>query len=309
MRKKYFVLVAIFGITCFLNVAIAQPKDSSKTVDLFADLDNESKSIDANSTDFANATFKATKIINGHSVEMVGKHNLDYRISHRFGFFSSGAYELFGLDNATIRNGLDYGVCDKLTIGLGRSSVDKEFDGYIKYKLLRQSTGKIKIPVSIVYVMSAMNYTLKSTKDISFTNRMSYAHQVLIARKFSDNVSLQLTPTLVHINLVNLSKEDNNLYSLGFGGRVKISKRLAINAEYFYQFNKLEGTTNSFSLGLDIETGGHVFQLHFTNSTGMTERSFITNTVGDWGKNDIRFGFNIGRTFVTKKMKGSRSSY
>ena len=308
MRKKYFVVSAILAITAFSNV-VAQQKDTTKPVDLFADLDKESKASDANSTDYANATFKSLRIINGHSVEMVGKHNLDYTISHRFGFFSSGLYELFGLDNATIRNGLNYGVCDNLTVGLGRSSVDKEFDGYIKYKLLRQSTGKINMPVSLVYVLSAMNYTLKSTEDISFTNRMSYAHQLLIARKFNDNISLQLTPTLVHINLVPYSKNDNNLYSLGIGGRVKISKRVAINGEYFYQFNKLEGTTNSLSFGFDIETGGHVFQLHFTNSTGMTERTFITNTIGDWGKQDIRFGFNISRTFVLKKTKGNRSGY
>ena len=289
--------------------ANSQEKSNEKTVDLFADIDSESKATDKDNTDYTNATFKSLKIINGHSVEMVGKHNLDYRISHRFGFFSSGAYELFGLDNATIRNGLDYGVCDRLTVGIGRSSVDKEFDGYLKYKLLRQSTGKNKMPISLVYVLSAMNYTLKSTDDISFSDRMSYAHQLLIARKFSDNVSFQLTPTLVHINLVPYSKNDNNLFSLGIGGRVKISKRVAINAEYFHQFNQLDGTTNSLSVGFDIETGGHVFQLHFTNSTGMTERTFITNTTGDWGKGDIRFGFNIGRTFVLKKAKGSRSTY
>lgn len=309
MRKKYFVAALVFTIYAFTNIATAQQKDTVKTVDLFSDLDNESKASDVNNTDYASATFKSLKIINGHSTEMVGKHNLDYRISHRFGFFSSGAYELFGLDNATIRNGLDYGVCDRLTIGLGRSSVDKEFDGYIKYKLLRQSTGKVTMPVSVVYLLSAMNYTLKSTDDISFTNRMSYAHQLLIARKFNDNISLQLTPTLVHINLVPYSKNENNLYSMGVGGRVKISKRVAINAEYFHQFNQLDGTTNALSLGFDIETGGHVFQLHFTNATGMTERTFITNTTGDWGNGDIRFGFNIARTFVLKKAKGSRSGY
>ncbi len=194
-------------------------------------------------------------------------------------------------------------------MGVGRSTVDKEYSAYAKYKFLRQSTGKKNVPVSMAYLFSAMHYTLKSSDDISFTNRTSYAHQLIIARKFSDNVSFQLMPTLVHINLVNFSKEDNNLYSLGVGGRVKISKRVAINAEYFHQFNQLTGTTNSLSIGFDIETGGHVFQLHFTNSTGMTERAFITNTTGDWGNGDIHFGFNISRLFSLKKSSGSRNSW
>lgn len=306
MLKKITLYVLIITTICFSNKIIAQ-NDSSKTVDLFADIDKDTKILDA--IDYAGATFKSTRIINAHSVEMIGKHNLDYRISHRFGYINGGAYELFGLDNASMRNGLEYGVTNKLNIGLGRSSIDKEFDGYIKYKLLQQSTGKVTMPISLVYLFSAMHNTLKSTKEISFTNRMAYAHQLLIARKFNDNISLQLMPSLVHINAVPLAKDDNNLYSMGAGGRIKISKRVAINAEYFYQFNKLFGSTNSASIGFDIETGGHVFQLHFTNSTGLTERTFITNTTGNWGNGDVRFGFNVARTFVVKKAKGSRNSY
>lgn len=308
MTKKIIALSLLFINTVFSKDLLGQ-KDTSKTVDLFADLDKEVKATDANTVDYTGATFKSTRVINSHSVEMIGKNNLEYRISHRFGYISGGAYELFGLDNASMRNGLEYGISNRLNVGLGRSSIDKEFDGYIKYKLLRQSTGKVNMPISLVYLFSAMHTTLKSTEELSFTNRMSYAHQLLIARKFSDNFSLQLMPSLVHINAVPLAKDDNNLYSLGIGGRIKISKRVAITGEYFHQFNQLTGTTNSLSFGFDIETGGHVFQLHFTNSTGMTERTFITNTSGDWGAGDIRFGFNVSRMFVLKKAKGSRSSY
>jgi Membrane bound beta barrel domain (DUF5777) len=306
--KKYIVCLLAITVATSLNVATAQQKDSTKTTDLFADLDNESKNADANVTDYATATFKSTRIVNGHSIETIGKNNLDFRISHRFGYLNSGGYNLFGLDQATMRMGLDYGVTNRLMVGLGRSNTDKEYDIFAKYKLLRQSTGKCKMPISVTYLGSAMHYTQKGSDEINFTNRTSYANQLLISRKFNDAISLQLAPTWVHINMVNLSSEKNDLFSLGIGGRVKISKRVAITADYYHQLNQLVGTTNSLSVGVDIETGGHVFQLHFTNSLGMTERAFITNTTGDWGKGDIHFGFNITRLFVLKKSAGSRSS-
>jgi len=299
MIKKYSTF--LIAVVAFCNVSQAQQSDSTKKVDLFADLDNESKAVAANTTDYASATFKSTRVVNGHSIETIGKNNLDFRIAHRFGTLNSGSYNLFGLDNATMRIGLDYGVTNRLMIGIGRSTVDKEIDGFVKYKILRQSSGKNNMPITLTYLGSAMHYTLKGSEDISFSNRMSYAHQLLIARKFNDAISFQLSPTLVHINMVEWKKEKNNLLSLGIGGRVKISKRVAITGDYFYQFDKLTDRQNSLSFGVDIETGGHVFQLHFTNSTGMTERSFITNTTGKWGDGDIHFGFNITRLFALKK--------
>ena len=309
MHKFLFDFLVIMFFSGAIQSVQAQQKDSKINVDLFADIDAVAKQSDANSINYTLATFKSIRVVNSHTTEMVGKNNLDFRISHRFGFMNSGSYELFGLDNATVRFGLDYGLSKNINIGIGRSSVDKEFDAYLKYKLLRQSTGKVNMPISLSYVLSAMHYTVKSTENISFSNRNSFSNQLIIARKFSDNVSFQLSPTWVHVNLVPLKKDDNNLFSLGLGGRVKLSKRVAINGEYFHQFNNLTGTTNSLSLGFDIETGGHVFQLHFTNSTGMNERSFITNTTGDWGAGDIRFGFNICRTFVLKKSKENRSTW
>ena len=305
IKKSIFVI----SILLIQNSIKAQQKDSALTKDLFADIEAEAKAIDVNQTNYALATFKSIRVVNSHTTEMVGKNNLDFRISHRFGYLSSGAYNLFGLDNATIRLGFDYGLSSNVNIGIGRSSVDKEFDVYAKFKLLRQSTGKVNMPISMNYVFTAMHYTLKTTENISFNNRNSYAHQLIIARKFSDNISFQLMPSYVHINLVPLKSDANNLFSLGFAGRTKLSKRVALNAEYFHQFNQLSGSINSLSLGFDIETGGHVFQLHCTNSTGMTERTFITNTTGDWGAGDIRFGFNIVRTFTLKKATGSRSTW
>jgi hypothetical protein len=306
MLKKITIICAMILSSTAINKIFAQ-SDSTKTVDLFADLETESKKSDVTTINKITAAFKSTRVVNSHTVEMVGKHNLDFRISHRFGFLSSGAYDLFGLDNATMRMGFDYGLSNKINIGIGRSTVDKEIDAFFKYKILQQSSGKTNMPISIAYVLSAMHYGLKTTPDLSFSNRMSFAHQLLIARKFDDNFSFQLMPSLVHINAVPLITDDNNLYSLGTASRIKISKRVAINAEYFYQFNQLANTTNSLSLGFDIETGGHVFQLHCTNSTGMNERGFITNTTGKWGDGDIRFGFNIVRTFALKKSSNKKT--
>ena len=309
MIKKILCIISILLVCFKTNMAFSQQLDSTKTKDLFADIEQESKLSDQQTTNYTLATFKSIRVVNSHTTELVGKNNLDFRISHRFGYLNSGAYNLFGLDGATVRFGFDYGLSKNINVGIGRSSIDKEFDAYFKYKLLKQSTGKINMPISLVYVFTAMNYTLRGLEEINFNNRTSYAHQFIIAKKISDNVSLQLMPTYIHINLVPLKTDDNNLYSLGFAGRTKLSKRIALNVEYFHQFNQLSGTTNSLSLGFDIETGGHVFQLHFTNSTGMTERTFVANTTGDWGVGDIRFGFNIARTFVLKKSKDNRSTW
>lgn len=259
-------------------------------------------------TDYSTATFKTTRVINMHSVENVARGVMDFRISHRFGFLNTGAYEFFGLDGATLRLGFEYGVSDRLMLGVGRSSNNKAFDGLIKFKLLRQSTGKKKMPISVSLFSSVVLNTLRwaePERENFFSSRLFYTHQILIARKFSDGLSLQFTPTLVHRNLVETAAEKNDVIAFGFGGRQKLTKRTSINAEYFYVLpNQLaERYTNSLSLGFDIETGGHVFQLHFTNSTGMVEPTFVTETVGEWLNGDVHFGFNVSRVFTIKERK------
>jgi hypothetical protein len=259
-------------------------------------------------TDYATATFKTTRVINMHSVENVARGVMDFRISHRFGFLNTGAYEFFGLDGATLRLGFEYGVSDRLMLGLGRSSNNKAFDGLVKFKLIRQSTGKKKMPISVSLFSSVVLNTLRwaePERENFFSSRLFYTHQILIARKFNDGLSLQFTPTLVHRNLVETAAEKNDVIAFGFGGRQKLTKRTSINAEYFYVLpNQLaERYTNSLSLGFDIETGGHVFQLHFTNSTGMVEPTFVTETVGEWLNGDVHFGFNVSRVFTIKERK------
>ena len=252
---------------------------------------------------YTTATFKTTRVINGHSVENNAHGVLDFKISHRFNYLNGGAYEFFGLDGATIRLGLEYGVTDRLMVGIGRSSLEKTLDSFAKYKILRQSSGKKNMPVSVSYFTSVACKTLKwENPELRnyFTSRLFYTHQLLIARKFNESLSLQLSPSMVHRNLVQLSTDHHDIYALGIGGRYKLTKRTSINAEYFYLLpDQLPSdVTNSFSIGFDIETGGHVFQLHFTNSRSMIEKGFITETTGKWGNGDVQFGFNISRVFT-----------
>lgn len=260
------------------------------------------QSEDSLQTSYTQATFKGTRLINGHTVETRSEGVLDVIISHRFGRLNSGAYELFGLDEANVRLGLDYGLNDRLTLGIGRSSFRKVYDGFAKYKLLQQGTGRGSSPLTAVAFSSLAVETLRSQNNLNLSNRLTYVWQLLLARKFSDHLSVQLMPSIVHRNLSLTEADDNDIYLLGAGGRYKLSKRLALNVEYYYQFNQplAENNHNSLSVGLDIETGGHVFQLHLTNSRAMQEKGFLTQTTGDFFEGDIHFGFNISRVFQLK---------
>lgn len=265
----------------------------------------DSQTVDRNGIDYASATFKGTRIINGHSVETVAGGDLQFIISHRFGTLNSGAYNFFGLDESTIRLGLEYGLTDRIEIGVGRSSFEKTYDGFGKYRLLRQSSGLRTMPVSMTAFTSVAARTLRSpdpTRDYVFSTRLSYTYQLLIARKFGERTSLQLSPTLVHHNLVEARQDQNDIYALGFGGRQKLSNRIALTGEYFYLLpgRMSDQVYNSLSAGLDIETGGHVFQLHVTNSKGMIEKFFVSETFGSWGRGDLYFGFNVVRNFTLK---------
>lgn len=259
-------------------------------------------------TEYTTKTFQSTRIINGHSIEITGKGLMDFRIAHRFGTVNGGFYELFGLDNASMRMSFDVGLTPNLMIGVGRSTYQKQYDGFAKYRFLRQRTGERPMPISAAFASSIMMTTMKwqdPTRENLFSSRLQYAHQLILARKFSAGTAIQLMPTLVHYNLVPKATDPNDILALGIGGRQRITKMVSVNAEYYYLLpgSRFEGTTNSFSIGFDLETAGHVFQLHFTNSRGMTERTFISETAGSWGKGNILFGFNISRMFNLQRKK------
>jgi hypothetical protein len=260
------------------------------------------------------ATFKGTRIANGQSVETRKKGVLEFLITHRFGRINSGFYNLFGLDEANIRLALEYAITDNLTMALGRSSFEKTYDGYVKYRLLHQKTGEKTFPISLTLFGSATEITLKDydpDMEPSFADRLTYTSQIFIARKFSHGFSLQLSPTYIHFNTVPTSDDPNDIFALGIGGRIKVSNRVAINGEYYYNFNKFKSfdTYNSIAIGVEIETGGHVFQLVFTNSRPMIEKGFITETTGDFFDGDIHFGFNISRAFHLIKTHDDEKLY
>jgi hypothetical protein len=261
-------------------------------------------------TNYTTATFKSTRIMNGHSIERMPAGQLDVRISHRFGTINSGAYNFFGLDQSNIHLGLEYGITNWLMIGVGRSEFEKTFDGFAKFSIFRQSKGAKEMPVSVSVLTSIALKTLKfpdQTRTNYFTSRLAYVGQVLVARKMNEIFSIQLTPSYVHRNLVATELDPNDIWAMGAGARLKITKRISLNGEYYYIANPKtylsQQIYNPLSVGFDIETGGHVFQLFFTNSLGMTEKQFIGGTTGQWKKGDIHFGFNISRVFTLKKNK------
>jgi len=261
--------------------------------------------------DFATATFKSTRIINGHSIEQMKENQLDFRISHRFGTLNSGLYGLFGLDESYIHFSLEYGIKDWLMLGAGRASQNKTYDGFAKVRLLRQSSGAKFMPFQLSYFTSVEIMTLKFPERPEgtsnyFSSRLAYVNQLLIARKFNENLSVQLSPTFIHRNLVRTELDQNDIYALGVGGRYKLTKRLSLNAEYYYTYKPNSAFLdprpyNALSVGVDIETGGHVFQIMVTNSQGMREGSFIPQTTGSWADGDIHLGFNISRVFAFNK--------
>lgn len=298
--KPFRVFFIIIILAAGTHLRAAAQDDISSMLDSLTD--------EAQTIQYVRAGFKTTRVINGHSFENTGGGVLDMKISHRFGFLSGGAYELFGLDQASIRIGLDYGITDWLMIGAGRSSFEKTYDGFVKLKFLRQSTGMRVMPITAVYLGTTALKTIKLNDDQVnyYSSRFFFTHQLIIGRKFSEGFSFQVMPTIVHRNLVETRGEKNDVFVIGAAARNKITRRLALNAEYYYvlQNQLLPEYRNSFSIGFDIETGGHVFQLHFTNSTSMIEKGFMTETVGNWVDGDIHFGFNVSRVFtIAKKNK------
>jgi Membrane bound beta barrel domain (DUF5777) len=278
------------------------------------DLLKELEKTQGDRTDYTLQTFSGTRVINGHSVETKPGGSLEFIISHRFGTLNSGSYNFWGLDVSTIRLGLEYGITDRLGIGVGRSSLDKSYDSYLKYKLLRQATGVKSFPFTLTLLGSLQYKTYKggADADLSSSDRTSYALQALFARKFSSNFSFQVAPVLVHRNTVDQALFVNDLIAIGLGARVKVTRSLSVHGEYYPRLNEKENNPNynAIGFGIDLETGGHVFQLVFTNSLGMMERINVAETDGDFWNGDIHFGFNITRTFqLSKKSREAAKNW
>lgn len=258
------------------------------------------------------ATFKDTRLILSNTIETTKKKTLAFNITHRFGNMklgeSEGNHTMWGLDNASnIRFSFDYGVTDKLSIGIGRSKVQEHIDGNLKYRFLEQKDKGM--PLSVAYFTNAAISPVANIPQDEFANRWSYTHQLIIASKLTRGISLELLPTFVHRNYVdqriehptNGSVDENDLFALGFAGRFKITKRMAFIVDYFLPFSEFRDSKNGFydpfAVGIEIETGGHVFHVNVSNSAGIIENDFIPNTTDAWHKGEYKLGFNISRVF------------
>ena len=250
--------------------------------------------------------FKSTRVINAHSIEMLGKGSLDIRILHRFGLVNQGIKQLFGLDQASMRMGADYGITKNMMVGLGRSTFRKEIDAFAKIRFLQQSTGFKAVPVSVLAAFGTSVWTEQSFDSIKpqFFDRSTYYFQLIIGKKITTSFSLQASPIVLYSQRADNVGSQNTVVALGGGGRAKISKRIAITIDYHHILGpKITGYKSPLSVGIDIETGGHVFQLHFSNAVGMNERAYISQTTDNFFKGDIRFGFNLSRLFFIAKKK------
>ena len=305
--KKFFTLTFLFSSLW----VVAQD-------DLMKELEQGQKT----ETNYVSQTFKGTRIINGQSVETKGKGELEFIFAHRFDKINTGSYNAFGFDGfAVVRLGLEYGITDRLGVSVGRtfSYSNKMVDAYVRYKIARQSTGANSFPVTITGIGTltyqafpdAANAVLNSMALPSTSDRMAYIAELLIARKFSSKFSMQISPVFIHRNAVEKAIENNDDYAIAVGGRYKFTRSLSLIGEYYSRMNAHAGTPyyNSAGIGLDIETGGHVFQLVFTNSLGLNPNNIVTTTGarngsdGNLGNGDVHFGFNITRTFQVTRRK------
>lgn len=263
--------------------------------DLLAEID-----VDSTSNDYTIATFKGLKIVNFESTKLVAKKELTFAVAHRFGSIENGFDSFFGLDDAVTRLNFIYGLSDGFNVSVSRSSFQKIYESAIKYRIARQQDNGF--PFTIVgYNSILINTALEKDNlpKVEFKHRLGYTAQLLIARKMGTNLSLELAPTFFHDNYVVIDEQDNSQFALGFGGRYKLGKRWSLNADYGWHLNRASNSPfkNPLSIGVDLETGGHVFQMHFTNAQAMNTNGFLGQATGDWGDGNIYFGFNLSRVF------------
>jgi len=276
---------AWLGVLCFWAglIGSAQAQDAGEPVRIFYD----------------------TRVVTGHSTELSLEGQMKMIIGHRFGRINSGAYELFGLDQSNVRIGFDYGLTDRLNIGFGRSGQGKTLDGFVKYGLIKQRENGSPVALTFLGATSINGLRQPADRENKFSHRMDYTVQLLAARRLSDRISVMLTPSFTHRNLVANDSISHDVLALGGTVRYLLSKRITISGQYFHVApNSLEDRfTNSLGLGIDLETKGHVFQFYFGNTRGMQESLFITETTGNWLDGDIHFGFNITRDFQIRAKR------
>lgn len=284
-----FMCSNLFGQDDLLNMALKEAKSEEKNV---------------------SATFKTTKLINAQTNETVHKRTLDFRVAHRFGNvgkYSEGkspVHTIYGLDASTdIRIAFDYGITDRLTVGISRTKIRENLEGQVKYRVLQQTMDN-KIPVALTVFGNATYTPVRDELEIykKAAHRVTYFAQAIIARKFSNKLSFEILPGYLHRNLVLDPADENDLFSLGGGVRYKITKSTSVIIDYFHNFSKYrmdrsDSYFDPLGVGFEIETGGHVFSIMFTNSAGLLENEFLPYTTDSWAEGGFKFSFNISRNF------------
>ncbi|GGH45140.1 hypothetical protein IA57_03725 [Mangrovimonas yunxiaonensis] len=246
------------------------------------------------------ATFKGLKVVNFESTKLVAKKEFTFIVAHRFGSVKYGFDTFFGLDDAVTRLNFIYGISEAFNVSVSRSSYQKIYEGAIKYRLLQQAPQGFPFTIvgyNAIYINSSLEQD--NLPKLKFKHRLGYTFQALIARKFNKNLSLEIAPTLFHDNYVVINEQDNTQFALGLGGRYKLGKRWSLNLDYGWHLNRADSSPfkNPLSVGIDLETGGHVFQMHFTNAQPMNTNMFLGQATGDWRDGNIYFGFNLSRVF------------
>ncbi len=263
--------------------------------DLLSEIDTDSIG-----DQYATAAFKGLKIVNFESTKLVAKKELTFIVSHRFGSIENGFDSFFGLDDAVTRLNFVYGITDGINIGVSRSSFQKIYEASAKYRLVRQKENGFPFTI-VAYNSILINTALEKENlpKLEFRDRLGYTAQLLISKKVSSKLSLEVAPTFFHDNFVAYDDQHNSQYAIGFGGRQKLGKRWSINLDYGWHLNRADGSPfkNPLSIGFDLETGGHVFQMHFSNAQAMNTNGFLGQATGDWSDGNIYFGFNLSRVF------------
>jgi hypothetical protein len=285
-------LIYVFPLTLLFFTGSLFAQDLSGIMDQMDEKETEEPTIEK--------TFRTPRIVSMHSVENPAPRELIFNIEHRFGKINTGFYEMFGLDQATMRLGFDYGFSRWLGVGIGRSTFQKTYDIYAKARLIGQG-GVINFPVTIVYFGSASVNTLRNvypTNNNGFSDRFAVVNSLLVARKFGEVFSLQVSPIWLRSQFLLETQAPANDVSLGMAARVRVLPRVHINLEYIHEiFDDGVLDKNPLSLGFDIETGGHVFQLFFSSTQGTFEKAYLINTNETWATGGVYFGFNITRVF------------
>ena len=283
MKQKLTTLFLLFSIMLYSQE------------DLLSEIDT-----DIDTPVYASAVFKGLKVINFESTKLVAKGGFNFIVSHRFGTVKNGFENLFGLDEDVTHLNFVYGISDHFNVSASRSSNQKIYELATKFRLARQQEGKL--PFTLAAYTSVLANTALDTDNLPklrFEHRLSYVGQLIISRKLTKELSLLVSPTFFHDNYVLDDSQENSQYAVAFGGRYKLGARWSINMEYGMHLNRSSTSlyNNPFSIGVDLETGGHVFQLHFTNSQSMNANGVFGTSTGDWGEGDVYFGFNLARSF------------